>query len=185
MRVPASALNFKPGGPQVAVVGRDGRVEFRDVTIDRDLGDYVEIGSGVSDGEAVALNIGNEVADGEQVEAHEVELAPAGPARGRRPRPRPTAGQAAAMPRLTAGGAPRRLVRPPRTRSESARRRGTVSPGEVERPSRRAPQKTGASRPTPEHARSRALGTAPCRNVAAAAAPVRRHAALGTSAPLP
>ena len=87
MRVPASALNFKPGGPQVAVVGRDGRVAFRDVTIDRDLGDYVEIGSGASEGDEVALNIGNEVADGERVEAHEVELAPAAPAAPVAPRP--------------------------------------------------------------------------------------------------
>ncbi|MDB5289692.1 MAG: Efflux transporter periplasmic adaptor subunit [Phycisphaerales bacterium] len=76
LRIPASALAFGPHGPQVAVVGADGRVSFHDITIGRDLGDSVEIGSGLSGGEAVALNIGNQVVEGERVEAHEREAAP-------------------------------------------------------------------------------------------------------------
>ncbi|MDB5173449.1 MAG: Efflux transporter periplasmic adaptor subunit [Phycisphaerales bacterium] len=76
LRIPASALAFGPHGPQVAVVGTDGRVAFHDITIGRDLGDSIEIGSGLSGGEAVALNIGNQVVEGERVEPHEHEAAP-------------------------------------------------------------------------------------------------------------
>ncbi|HWE96116.1 MAG TPA: efflux RND transporter periplasmic adaptor subunit [Tepidisphaeraceae bacterium] len=76
LRVPASALAFGPHGPQVAVVGADGRVSFRDITIGRDLGDAIEVGSGLSGGESVALNIGNQVVEGERVDPHEQEAAP-------------------------------------------------------------------------------------------------------------
>ncbi|HZL35585.1 MAG TPA: efflux RND transporter periplasmic adaptor subunit [Tepidisphaeraceae bacterium] len=82
LRVPASAMAFSPRGPQVAVVGSDGKIFFHDVTISRDMGDAVELGSGVNEGDLVALNVGNQVVDGEKVDAHRVEAAPAkvGPA---------------------------------------------------------------------------------------------------------
>ena len=72
LRVPASALNFRSGGPQVAVVSRDGIVKFHNVTIARDLGDAVEIGSGLAEGDRVALNISNQIADGDKVDATEI-----------------------------------------------------------------------------------------------------------------
>ena len=66
-RVPASALVFRPQGPAVAVITADHKVQFRNVEIARDDGNIVEIGSGVSPGEKVVLNISSEVADGEAV----------------------------------------------------------------------------------------------------------------------
>ena len=67
--VPAAALTFRSGGPQVAIVGKDGVVKFRNVTISRELGDSVEISSGITDGEMVALNVSNQVSDGDHVQA--------------------------------------------------------------------------------------------------------------------
>ncbi|HWE02256.1 MAG TPA: efflux RND transporter periplasmic adaptor subunit [Tepidisphaeraceae bacterium] len=73
--VPAAALIFGPDGPEVAVVGDDHRLTFHSVTIGKDRGDIVEIGSGLSENEMVGLNVGSQVAGGEQVEAHIVEHA--------------------------------------------------------------------------------------------------------------
>ena len=67
LRIPASALNFRSGGPQVAVVEPNGTVRFHDVTIARDTGEYIEIASGLTAGDRVALNISNQVADGDRV----------------------------------------------------------------------------------------------------------------------
>jgi RND family efflux transporter MFP subunit len=67
VQVPASALLFRTAGPQVAVIGGNGTVKFQDVTIARDNGNFVEIASGLSPGDKVALNISNQIADGERV----------------------------------------------------------------------------------------------------------------------
>ena len=48
MEIPAAALDFRAGGPQVARVDGNGRVSFQHVTIARDDGNVVELGSGVS-----------------------------------------------------------------------------------------------------------------------------------------
>lgn len=66
-QVPAAALAFSADGPQVAIVGADSRVTFRKVTIARDNGSVVELGSGVSLGDRVVLNISSQIADGEKV----------------------------------------------------------------------------------------------------------------------
>jgi RND family efflux transporter MFP subunit len=66
-QVPAAALVFQAGGPKVAVVDSDGTVHFRAVTIARDDGDRVELGSGVSDEDRLVLNISNQIVDGEKV----------------------------------------------------------------------------------------------------------------------
>ena len=65
--VPASALLFRASGPQVAVIGGNGTVKFQDVTIARDNGNFVEIASGLSAGDTVALNISNQIANGDHV----------------------------------------------------------------------------------------------------------------------
>jgi multidrug efflux pump subunit AcrA (membrane-fusion protein) len=70
VEVPAAALNFRTGGPQVAVVDGKGIVHFREVTISRDMGNVVELGSGVAAGDMVALNISNQIADGDKVQAN-------------------------------------------------------------------------------------------------------------------
>jgi RND family efflux transporter MFP subunit len=73
LMVPASALSFRSDGPAVAVVAEDGRVSFHPVVIGRDMGNVVEIASGISAGDRVAMNISNQIADGEHVTAAEVE----------------------------------------------------------------------------------------------------------------
>jgi len=65
--VPAAALVFGVSGPQVAIVGSNGSVEFRNVSIVRDNGGVVELTSGVRPGEKVALNISSQIADGQKV----------------------------------------------------------------------------------------------------------------------
>jgi membrane fusion protein (multidrug efflux system) len=67
LQVPASAMVFREKGPQVAVVGADNRVQFQSVTIARDEGDVVEIGSGLKPDDRVALNISSQVGDGDVV----------------------------------------------------------------------------------------------------------------------
>jgi hypothetical protein len=65
-------------------VNADNTVHFRDVTIARDNGPIVDIGSGVSPGDKIVLNISSQIADGSKVTANEVDdgLASAGkPAR--------------------------------------------------------------------------------------------------------
>jgi RND family efflux transporter MFP subunit len=71
VQIPAAALVFRSGGPQVAVVDKDGKVSFHKVTIVRDGGNAVEISSGVAVGDKIALNISSQIADGETVETHE------------------------------------------------------------------------------------------------------------------
>jgi RND family efflux transporter MFP subunit len=76
VRVPAGAVCFRAGGPQVAVVAADHRVSFKDITISRDLGDYVEVEQGIlSPDQEVALNVGSDVSDGDKVDPHVLELA--------------------------------------------------------------------------------------------------------------
>lgn len=73
LRIPAAALCLRPTGPHVATVSSDGRVMFRPIKIGRDLGDYIEISSGLDGSETVALNIGNDVTDGSRIEARTIE----------------------------------------------------------------------------------------------------------------
>ncbi len=75
IEVPASALMFRSAGPQVAVVGDDGKVGFRDVEIGVDQGDVVEIASGLSIGDRVALNLSSQIADGDRVTPNPAETA--------------------------------------------------------------------------------------------------------------
>lgn len=67
VQIPASAIVFRSKGPQVAVVGRDGVISFRDVSIVSDDGEYVDLGSGANAGETVALNISNLISEGDKV----------------------------------------------------------------------------------------------------------------------
>ena len=67
VQIPASALVFRTNGPQVAVIQPDSTVKFKDVRIGRDNGNTIEIKSGLSDGDRVALNINNQIEDGSKV----------------------------------------------------------------------------------------------------------------------
>ena len=77
VQVPAAALLFRSGGPQVALIGRDERIVFRDVTIARDDGSLVELGSGVAPGDRLALNLSAQVSPGDQVRVEAPAAAPA------------------------------------------------------------------------------------------------------------
>jgi RND family efflux transporter MFP subunit len=71
VRIPAAALVNRSGVPQVAIVDKDNKVNFRDVTIVRDNGKVLDIGSGTSSGDRVILNTGSEISEGQTVEARE------------------------------------------------------------------------------------------------------------------
>jgi membrane fusion protein, multidrug efflux system len=70
IQIPAAAMLYRSGGPQVAVVDPSGVVSFRDVTIASDDGNMVAIGSGLSLGEKVALNLSSQIAAGAKVRAN-------------------------------------------------------------------------------------------------------------------
>jgi hypothetical protein len=57
------------------VVDKDNKVSFHKVAIARDNGNVLEIASGISTGDKIALNISNQIASGETVEVHETKEA--------------------------------------------------------------------------------------------------------------
>jgi RND family efflux transporter MFP subunit len=67
INVPASALIFNQSGLHVATVGGDGRIVLREVTIARDLGNEVELGSGITADDRVVVNPPDGVASGDKV----------------------------------------------------------------------------------------------------------------------
>jgi RND family efflux transporter MFP subunit len=69
INVPASALIFNQSGLHVATVGSDGRIVLREVTISRDLGNEVELGSGIMADDRVVINPPDGIASGDKVRA--------------------------------------------------------------------------------------------------------------------
>ncbi|CAG4888938.1 efflux RND transporter periplasmic adaptor subunit [Paraburkholderia saeva] len=67
LRVPSSALVFDNRGLQVATLGANDRVTFRKVTINRDFGDSVEIGSGLAATDRVIDTPPDGLVDGDTV----------------------------------------------------------------------------------------------------------------------
>jgi RND family efflux transporter MFP subunit len=67
VNVPASALIFNQSGLHVATVGSDGRIVLKKVTIARDLGNEVEIGSGIVADDRVVINPPDGIATGDKV----------------------------------------------------------------------------------------------------------------------
>ena len=65
INVPASALIFDQGGMRIATVGDDNRVALKDVTIARDMGKEVEIGSGLTAGDRVIESPPDGIASGD------------------------------------------------------------------------------------------------------------------------
>jgi RND family efflux transporter MFP subunit len=70
IQIPAAALLYRSGGPQVAVVDAQGAVSFKDISIASDDGNVVSIASGLSVGEKVALNLSSQIAAGAKVRAN-------------------------------------------------------------------------------------------------------------------
>ncbi len=79
INVPASALIFNQQGLQVATVGSNGRIVLKQVTISRDLGNEVELGSGIAADDRVVANPPDGIATGDQVR---IAGAPGVPAAG-------------------------------------------------------------------------------------------------------
>jgi RND family efflux transporter MFP subunit len=73
VQVPAAALLFRAGGPQVACIDARNRVSFRSVSIARDDGSMVELASGVAPGELLALNLSSQITDGQTVRAQPLQ----------------------------------------------------------------------------------------------------------------
>jgi RND family efflux transporter MFP subunit len=73
VQIPAAALIFRSGGPQVAYVDKTNRITFRNVSIARDNGNAIELGSGVSPGDELALNVSSQIGDGDLVEVNRAE----------------------------------------------------------------------------------------------------------------
>ena len=67
LHIPASALIFNRSGLRVATVGPDDKVLFKTVTIARDLGREIEIGSGLAADDRVITAPPDGIADGDQV----------------------------------------------------------------------------------------------------------------------
>ncbi|HXZ60712.1 MAG TPA: efflux RND transporter periplasmic adaptor subunit [Steroidobacteraceae bacterium] len=84
VQVPAAALVFRASGPQVARVDASGRLRFCSVTIGRDDGSVVELASGVSAGDRLALNVSSQISDGELVQVQRTESGTPGPTTAQR-----------------------------------------------------------------------------------------------------
>jgi RND family efflux transporter MFP subunit len=76
--LPANTLLFRAEGPQVGVVGADGKVELRAVTLGRDFGPTVEIVGGVGPTDRVILNPADSLVGGTTVRVAETTAEPAG-----------------------------------------------------------------------------------------------------------
>lgn len=68
MTVPATVLIFRAAGPQVAIVGLDGKVELRKVHIARDLGDHLQIDQGLLTGDRIVDHPADSLAQGDPVQ---------------------------------------------------------------------------------------------------------------------
>jgi RND family efflux transporter MFP subunit len=65
--VPVNAMLFRAEGPQVAVVGKDGKVHLRPITIGRDFGATLEILGGLEVSDQIVINPSDSLEDGQQV----------------------------------------------------------------------------------------------------------------------
>jgi RND family efflux transporter MFP subunit len=65
--VPGNALLFRAEGPRVAVVDQDGKVNLRKIVIAQDLGQSLEIESGIEQSDKIIINPSDSIADGDHV----------------------------------------------------------------------------------------------------------------------
>ncbi len=78
LTIPANTLIFRAEGPQVGVVGREGRVELRSVRLGRDFGQTVEVVEGLAREDRVIVNPGESLAGGSRVSISEPAKTDAG-----------------------------------------------------------------------------------------------------------
>ncbi len=77
LHIPASALIFNQNGLRVATVDSDDKVLFKTVTIARDLGKDIELGSGISADDRIIVAPPDGIADGDQVRVAGAKAKPA------------------------------------------------------------------------------------------------------------
>jgi hypothetical protein len=80
LTLPANTLLFRSEGTQVGVVGTDGKVELRTVTLGRDFGPTIEVLGGVGPADRVILNPADSLVGGTTVRVAEAANEPAGKA---------------------------------------------------------------------------------------------------------
>jgi hypothetical protein len=69
--VPGNALLFRAQGTQMAVVDNNGIVHLRKVVIAQDLGNTLEIESGIEPTDKVIINPSDSIADGDHVKVQQ------------------------------------------------------------------------------------------------------------------
>jgi len=67
IRVPATALMFRAEGMQVATLDANSRIKLKTITIARDLGDAVDVGSGITPKDRIIDNPSDAFQDGDEV----------------------------------------------------------------------------------------------------------------------
>jgi hypothetical protein len=67
LTVPNNALIIRAGGVRVAMVDGDKRVKLQTITLGRNLGEQVEVTSGLKDGARLVLNPPDALTDGDVV----------------------------------------------------------------------------------------------------------------------
>ena len=65
--IPVNTMLFRAEGPQVAVIGPDGKVQLRPINIGRDYGTTLEILGGVSPTDQIVVNPPDSLEEGQQV----------------------------------------------------------------------------------------------------------------------
>ena len=65
--VPGNALLFRSEGPRLAVVDANGNVHLRKIDIAQDLGQSLEIESGIEASDKIIINPSDSIADGDHV----------------------------------------------------------------------------------------------------------------------
>jgi RND family efflux transporter, MFP subunit len=67
LAIPGDTLVVRSDGPQVAVIGPDHKVHYQLLKLGRDFGDRIEVLSGLTDGQQIAVNPGDTVREGSKV----------------------------------------------------------------------------------------------------------------------
>jgi RND family efflux transporter MFP subunit len=67
MTIPVNAMLFRAEGSRVAVVGHDGKVQLRPISIGRDYGSTLEILGGVNDSDTIIINPSDSLEEGQKV----------------------------------------------------------------------------------------------------------------------
>ena len=65
--IPVNAMLFRKEGAQVAVVGSDGKVQLRHISIGRDYGTTLEIVGGVNENDRIIVNPSDSIEEGQMV----------------------------------------------------------------------------------------------------------------------